>query len=102
MDILKDRKVTSVISDMAPNAIGQKGFDHDAIIQLQSTAFNFAKQVLQTGGYFLCKIWYGDNFQDFMEVLKKDFEKVKIVKPPASRVDSAEVYFFAEKYRKNA
>lgn len=78
----------------APNSIGQGSFDHDAIIMLQEVAFNFAKSSLVDKGNFLCKIWFGDSTKEFMRALEKYFKYVKLIKPEASRSDSAEVFIF--------
>lgn len=96
--ILNGQKATSVISDMAPNSTGQSTFDHDAIIELQMKAFEMAKLFLVQKGYFLCKIWFGDCTNDFKKTLSEYFESVKLIKPPASRSDSAEIFFFCSNF----
>ncbi len=99
LDLVKDKHVTSVISDMAPNASGQKTFDHDAIIDLQMQALDLAKKCLKINGNFLCKLWFGDRSEEFVKNLSKTFQTVKIVKPAASRSDSAECFVIALKYK---
>lgn len=99
--ILNGQKATSVISDMAPNSTGQSTFDHDAIIELQEKAFNLAKNCLETKGYFLCKIWFGDGTNDFKKKMSLHFETVKIIKPPASRNESAEIFIFCSNFKSN-
>ncbi len=97
--ILGTRKANSVISDMAPNSTGQSTFDHDAIIQLQLKAFDLAQRFLQLDGYFLCKIWFGDRTNEFMNQLSAHFKSVRIVKPKASRNDSAEIFILCINYK---
>ncbi|RNA43329.1 rRNA methyltransferase mitochondrial [Brachionus plicatilis] len=97
--LLNGQKATSVISDMAPNSTGQSTFDHDAIIELQAKAFDMAKQFLDSKGFFLCKIWFGDGTSEFKEKLSKNFESVKSIKPPASRNQSAEIFIFCSNFK---
>ena len=99
LDLIKDKPVASVLSDMAPNATGQKALDHDMIINLQLKAFNLAKICLKPNGTFLCKLWYGDGVEEFTKTLKNNFQTVKIVKPESSRNDSSECFILALKYK---
>lgn len=84
---------------MAPNSCGQSTFDHDAIINLQKRAFDIAKDFLQQKGYFLCKIWFGDGTNEFTTELAKYFEIVKLIKPAASRTESAEIFIFCSNFK---
>ena len=94
------RRVDSVISDMAPNCTGQSTFDHDNIVLLQRKALGVARQFLQEEkGVFLCKLWFGDLVNEFQSELSKHFAHVKIVKPKASRDDSAEVFLFCSSFK---
>jgi 23S rRNA (uridine2552-2'-O)-methyltransferase len=81
-----------VMSDMAPPTMGHRETDHLRIMDLAETAYAFAKEVLLPGGTFLCKVFQGGSSQVLLNQLKKDFTKVKHIKPPASRSDSAEMY----------
>jgi len=81
-----------VLSDMAPPTMGHKETDHLRIMGLAEAAYEFAREVLIPGGTFLCKVFQGGSSKDLLNHLKKDFVKVKHVKPHASRSDSAEMY----------
>lgn len=81
-----------VLSDMAPPTMGHRETDHLRIMGLAEAAYEFAREVLIPGGTFLCKVFQGGSSKDLLNQLKKDFVKVKHVKPPASRSDSAEMY----------
>ena len=100
LEILQNRTVNGVISDMAPNSSGQKFLDHDTIISLQTIALNMAKNHLKEGGFFLCKIWEGDSTNEFTKTLLKNFKLVKPIKPPSSRGDSAELFLLALRFFK--
>jgi 23S rRNA (uridine2552-2'-O)-methyltransferase len=87
------------MSDMAPPTTGHRETDHIRIMGLAEAAYEFAKEVLLPGGVFLCKVFQGGTERDLLNALKKDFEKVKHVKPPASRQDSSEMYVVALGFR---
>ena len=84
-----------VMSDMAPPTVGHKQTDHLRIMALAEMAYDFAHEVLSPGGVFLAKVFMGGADKDLLDMLKRDFDKVKHVKPPASRKDSSETYVVA-------
>jgi 23S rRNA (uridine2552-2'-O)-methyltransferase len=88
-----------VLSDMAANATGHRPTDHLRIMALAEAAVEFAREVLAKGGSFLCKVLQGGTETALLAELKRDFESVKHVKPPASRADSAELYLLARGFR---
>jgi 23S rRNA (uridine2552-2'-O)-methyltransferase len=88
-----------VLSDMAANATGHRQTDHLRIMALAEAAAHFARQVLNLGGSFLCKVLQGGTEAELLAELKRDFASVKHVKPPASRRDSAELYLLAREFR---
>jgi len=92
-------KVDIVLSDMAANATGHRKTDHLRIMALAEAATAFAREVLDQGGVFLCKVLQGGTETTLLAELKRDFESVKHVKPPASRSDSAELYLLARGFR---
>jgi 23S rRNA (uridine2552-2'-O)-methyltransferase len=88
-----------VLSDMAANTTGHRQTDHLRIMALAEAAAQFAREVLAPGGVFLCKVLQGGTETSLLAELKRDFESVKHVKPPASRTDSAELYLLARGFR---
>ena len=92
-------KVDVVLSDMAANATGHRQTDHLRIMALAEAAADFACEVLAKGGVFVCKVLQGGTEAALLAELKRDFESVKHVKPPASRADSAELYLLARGFR---
>jgi 23S rRNA (uridine2552-2'-O)-methyltransferase len=88
-----------VLSDMAPNTSGHKATDHLRIMALVEAAAAFAGQILAPGGAFVAKVFQGGAEQTLLAGLKRDFSKVRHVKPPASRKESAEQYLVATGYR---
>ena len=88
-----------VLSDMAASATGDSQVDHLRIMALAETAHDFARQVLRPGGTFVAKVLRGGTERGLLEQLKRDFTKVRHVKPEASRADSAEMYVVATGFR---
>src|SRR5262249_7812041 len=88
-----------VLSDMAASATGDPQIDHLRIMALAEAAHDFANQVLKPGGTFVAKVLQGGTERALLERLKRDFARVKHVKPEASRADSAEMYVVATGFR---
>ena len=96
---LGDAEADVVLSDMAASATGHKPTDHLRIVALVEAALDLAQEVLAPGGSFLAKVLQGGGGSELMTRLKKDFAKVRHVKPKASRSDSAETYVLATGFR---
>jgi 23S rRNA (uridine2552-2'-O)-methyltransferase len=88
-----------VLSDMAASATGDTQVDHLRIVALAETAHAFAREVLKPGGTFVAKVLQGGAERTLLAELKRDFVKVRHVKPEASRADSAEMYVVATGFR---
>ena len=88
-----------VLSDMAASATGDPQVDHMRIMGLAEAAHDFARQILKPGGTFVAKVLRGGTERTLLERLKKDFAKVRHVKPEASRADSAEMYVVGTGFR---
>lgn len=89
----------AVLSDMAPNTTGHRATDHLRIVALAEAAAEFAARVLRPGGAFVAKIWQGGAQGDLRAVLARDYAKLRTIKPPASRKDSAECYVVGTGFR---
>ena len=88
-----------VMSDMAAPATGDPQVDHLRIMALAEAAHDFARQVLKPGGAFVAKVLQGGTERTLLDQLKRDFAKVRHVKPAASRADSAEMYVVGTGFR---
>ena len=99
---LLDGPADVVLSDMAAPATGDPQIDHLRIMALAEVAHDFARQVLRPGGTFVAKVLQGGTERSLLEQLKRDFAKVRHVKPAASRADSAEMYVVASGFRGKA
>lgn len=98
---LRDGGADVVLSDMAAPTVGHAKTDHLRIMALAEAAAEFAREVLSPGGVFLAKVFQGGTEGELLASLKRDFAKVRHVKPPASRSDSAELYVLATGFRGN-
>lgn len=88
-----------VMSDMAAASTGHKQTDHLRIVTLCEAAAELAFDVLAPGGTFVAKVLAGGAEASLQTTLKKRFEKVANVKPPASRKDSSEKFVVATGFR---
>lgn len=88
-----------VLTDMAAATIGHVKTDHLRIMGLVETALQFALEILAPGGSFVAKVIQGGAEQSLLDTLKRNFTKVRHVKPAASRSDSAEMYLVATGFR---
>ena len=85
--------VDVVLSDVSPNLTGSWEIDHARQVYLANKSLEIARRILRRGGAFFVKAFHGSDLQDFRANLGRSFETVRIVKPPASRSDSSEIYF---------
>ena len=88
-------KADVVLSDMSPNISGVWEVDHARQIDLATKALDVARQILCTGGNFFTKVFEGDLLNSYIEKVKLYFDEVKLIKPPASRAQSSEMYILA-------
>lgn len=98
---IENKKADIVISDMSPNISGNYSVDQAYSVFLCEQALKTANFFLKKNGNFVCKIFEGENLQDFLEKVKSMFIKVKIFNPPASRKSSSEIYIIAKSFIKN-
>lgn len=91
-----------VLSDMAPATSGIRSADSARSELLFEQALRIVRWMLRPGGHFLGKIFQGSEFHSLLVEVKRTFEKVKVVKPVASRKESKEIYILAMHYRKTS
>lgn len=84
--------VDLVISDMSPNITGIAVSDQARSVYLAELALEFCRERLNSGGAFLVKVFQGTGFQEFLQSMRMDFNKVVTRKPEASRDRSSELY----------
>lgn len=94
-----DGKADAVLSDMAAATTGHRPTDHLRTMALLEIALDFAVQILTPGGTFLAKAFRGGAEKPLMDLLHKHFDKVRHIKPPASRQESVETYLLATGFK---
>jgi 23S rRNA (uridine2552-2'-O)-methyltransferase len=87
-----------VMSDMSPNITGTKVVDQPRSMYLVELALDMARRVLKPGGNFVCKVFQGEGFDQFVRDARNSFERVRVIKPKASRAGSREVYLVARNF----
>lgn len=99
MDVLGDRAVDLVISDMAPNLSGMKDIDQPRSMYLVELAAHFAGQVLRPRGSFLAKCFEGEGIDEIRATIRSEFKQLNNVKPKASRGKSREIYLLGRGFK---
>ena len=92
---LAGAKVDVVLSDLSPNLSGIGNVDQARALELTGAAIDFCCKVLKPEGVFVVKAFHGEAFEEVLKRLRATFGKVKVLKPLASRGESAETYVLA-------
>jgi len=82
-----------VLSDLAPNVSGVWEVDHARQIELARCAVRVGGKLLRASGSMLVKVFQGSEVEEFRGEMRSLFREFRIVKPQASRSESAELYF---------
>ncbi|XP_054160174.1 rRNA methyltransferase 2, mitochondrial-like [Oppia nitens] len=97
---LNGKLVDVVVSDMAPNASGNRDYDSTAIHNLCYSVLQFSLTVLKPiSGTFLTKIWAGNDTEKFIHHLNQFFNEVTHLRPDACRADSTESYIMGRYFK---
>jgi len=97
--IAPEVQLDAVLSDLSPNLSGLPDVDQARWLELAEGAVELCRKMLKPDGVFVVKAFHGGAFNALMKSLKAAFAKVKVVKPPASRGESAETYVVARGLR---
>ncbi len=98
LDVLGTAQADLVMSDVAPNITGNRAVDQPRAMHLAEEALALCETVLRPGGSFLVKLFQGEGFESFVETARTRFQKVRLIKPKASRPESREIYLLARNY----
>ncbi len=90
-----DGKADVILSDMAPNVIGEWEVDQYRQIHLARIALRLCDKLLKKDGWFVVKIFQGGEHVKYIREMENMFQYVKNFKPRASRKQSAERYLVA-------
>jgi 23S rRNA (uridine2552-2'-O)-methyltransferase len=92
---LNGMRADVVLSDLSPNMTGIALVDQARALELSGAAIDFCAKALKREGVFVLKAFQGQAFNELTGRLKASFAKVKVIKPAASRGESAETYVVA-------
>jgi 23S rRNA (uridine2552-2'-O)-methyltransferase len=81
-----------VLSDMAPHTSGQRHRDQYSSFLLYMQALRVAELLLAPGGHFVGKIFHGPELQEARAATARLLQRVRIIKPEASRSESSEIF----------
>jgi 23S rRNA (uridine2552-2'-O)-methyltransferase len=94
-----ENRADVVLCDVAPNLSGIPNVDQARLLDLALAAIELCAKILKRDGVFVVKAFHGEAFDELRERLEAVFIKVKVVKPSASRGESAETYVVARGLR---
>jgi 23S rRNA (uridine2552-2'-O)-methyltransferase len=95
LDLAGGRSVDVILSDMAPNMSGTDAIDQPRAMHLAELALDAAALVLKPGGSALIKVFHGAGFEELVRRARAGFQRVRCLKPEASRPRSPETYLVA-------
>ncbi len=81
-----------VLSDIAPNISGIRERDDAVMNTILLDVCNCIDNFLRDNGSAVCKVFHGESFDNMMNYMKTNFQKVRIRKPDSSRRNSKETY----------
>lgn len=88
-------KIDVILSDLSPRVSGVWEVDHYRQIELSRMAMRISENLLKPDGWFVLKVFQGSEYEGFLNELREAYSYVKVVKPRASRKESAEIYVVA-------
>lgn len=94
-----EERADVVLSDVSPNLSGIPNVDQARLLELALAAIEVCGKILKRDGVFVVKAFHGEAFDELRERLEALFKRVKVVKPSASRGESAETYVVARGLR---
>ena len=92
-------RVEVILSDMSPDVSGNWDLDQFRQIHLARITLVMADELLRQDGWLVVKTFQGLEHERYVHEVRAMFEKVKIVKPKASRKQSAEIYLVAHRLK---
>lgn len=84
-----------LLSDMAPKTTGIRITDQTRSLELCEMALKISEKWLKTSGNFVCKLFHSEGFTQFRDQLKKQFNRVEVIRPQSTRKESKEIFFVA-------
>jgi 23S rRNA (uridine2552-2'-O)-methyltransferase len=95
--LLPNGRADVVLSDMAHSFTGSSHTDSARQAALTWAALDFSLSALRVGGHWCSKVRYGDDYALLRSAVTRLFGQMLEVKPPASRMESPEVYLVGKR-----
>lgn len=96
---LQGQSFDVVLSDMAPWTSGHRDLDQTRSFELVMRALAIASELLRPSGSFVAKIFQGPEFEEARAALRRHFDKVRILRPKATRSESYETFLAGQGFR---
>ncbi len=88
-----------VLSDLAPSVSGVWVLDHFKQVELTMRVLSLGETLLKKGGNAFLKVFEGERSGELKGELCRRFDVVRLMKPRASRRESAELYYVCFAWR---
>ncbi|TFV90969.1 RlmE family RNA methyltransferase [Oxalobacteraceae bacterium OM1] len=95
-EVVGERKVDLVLSDMAPNLSGVAVTDAARVEHIIELAIDFARHHMKPSGALLVKCFNGTGYTQLVERFREEFKTVIPKKPKASRDKSSEIFLLGK------
>ena len=95
-EILGERGLNAVISDISPRLTGRYDTDQAISLELSTMSLDVASALLMPGGCFVTKVFQGSGIEGLVDAAKQRFSSVGRYSPTASRSASSETYLVCQ------
>ncbi|HEV8637801.1 MAG TPA: RlmE family RNA methyltransferase [Chloroflexota bacterium] len=86
------RPADAVISDVSPRVSGNRLADHARSVELAVGSLEVAAELSRPGASFAVKLFRGEDFEAFVERVKRAYRQARVAVPEATRAESREAY----------
>ena len=98
-EVFGGNEVDMVVSDGAPDTLGDHDFDQFVQHQLVLAGLNISVRILKVGGTFVAKVFRGKDTGILFKQFKVAFEEVYCAKPRSCRNSSIEAFLVAKNFK---
>ena len=86
------RPADAVISDVSPRVSGNRLADHARSVELALGSLVVAAELSRPGASFAVKLFRGEDFDGFVERVRRAYRQARVAVPEATRPESREAY----------